>query len=80
MNDHGVFDLLLRRHDVRVDADVVEDILSVYFRACSIEVTCDDLAHAGAVMANGGRSLLDNTQLVLARNVAIGNLKIRLRF
>ncbi|WP_102400090.1 glutaminase A [Haloimpatiens massiliensis] len=32
----------------------VEEILNVYFRQCSIEVTCRDLARIGAMLANDG--------------------------
>lgn len=32
----------------------VEDILDVYFKQCSIEVTCKDLARIGAMLANDG--------------------------
>ncbi|WZL72961.1 glutaminase A [Clostridiaceae bacterium 35-E11] len=32
----------------------VEDILDVYFKLCSIEITCKDIAKIGAVLANNG--------------------------
>lgn len=35
--------------------DAVEDVLDCYFRACSISVTCENLAHIGSVLANQGR-------------------------
>lgn len=35
--------------------DDVEEILDIYFRACSIRVTCKDLANIGFVLANHGR-------------------------
>lgn len=35
--------------------DDVEDVLDCYFRACSIQVTCADLAHIGYTLANHGR-------------------------
>ena len=35
--------------------DNVEDVLDCYFRACSISVTCENLANIGAVFANQGK-------------------------
>ena len=35
--------------------DSVEEVLDCYFRACSISVTCEDLANIGFVLANEGR-------------------------
>lgn len=35
--------------------DDVEDVLDCYFKACSISVTCKDLANIGYVLANRGR-------------------------
>lgn len=32
----------------------VEEVLDAYFRQCSIEATCRDIAHIGAVLANDG--------------------------
>jgi glutaminase len=32
----------------------VEDVLDVYFRQCSLEVTCRDIARIGALLANDG--------------------------
>ncbi|MBT7790865.1 MAG: hypothetical protein HN757_18560, partial [Calditrichaeota bacterium] len=54
MNDRHVFDKLMRQHGLTVDASIIEDILSVYFRLCSIEVDCIDLARAGTIIANQG--------------------------
>lgn len=34
----------------------VEDILDVYFKQCSIEITCKDIANIGCVLANDGVS------------------------
>ena len=42
----------------------VEDVLDCYFRACSISVTCKDLAHIGYVLANRGRKPCTNEKLV----------------
>ncbi|MBQ6874817.1 MAG: glutaminase A [Lachnospiraceae bacterium] len=36
-------------------ADDVEEVLDCYFQACSISVTCKDLANIGVVLANRGR-------------------------
>lgn len=36
-----------------IDGDV-EDILDVYFKQCSMEVTCRDIARIGAMLANDG--------------------------
>lgn len=36
-------------------ADDVEDVLDCYFRACSIQVSCADLARIGYILANHGR-------------------------
>lgn len=35
----------------------VEEILDIYFKVCSMEVTCRDIARIGAVLANDGVSL-----------------------
>ena len=43
--------------------DDVEDVLDCYFRACSISITCKDLAHIGFVFANRGLSY-NNERLV----------------
>lgn len=44
--------------------DDVEDVLDCYFRACSISVTCKDLANIGFVLANRGRMLGTNRRIV----------------
>ena len=38
-----------------IDGDI-EDILDVYFKACSVQVTCVDLANIASVLANHGRA------------------------
>ncbi|WP_291574832.1 glutaminase A [Clostridium sp. UBA4548] len=43
----------------------VEDILDVYFKACSMEVTCKDIARIGALLANAG--VLLNNERVISR-------------
>ena len=54
-----------------IDNEVVEDILSVYFRLCSIEVDCADLARFGAVLANNGRIVNKKETIIPARHVTI---------
>ena len=71
MNDEGVFNDLLKRHKSTVDSTVIEDILGVYFRLCSIEVTCDDLAWFGAVLANSGKDLKSDEYLIPPRHATI---------
>ena len=44
--------------------DDVEEVLDCYFRACSISVTCKDLANIGFVLANSGRELGSNERIV----------------
>ncbi|SKC75930.1 glutaminase A [Maledivibacter halophilus] len=40
--------------DIGILEGDVEDILDLYFRQCSIEVTCEDVANMGMVLANQG--------------------------
>lgn len=42
----------------------VEDILDVYFKQCSIEVTCRDIANIGCVLANDGVSVRTGESIV----------------
>ena len=49
--------------------DDVEEVLDCYFRACSIQVDCQGLAHMGAVLANRGR-LPDSGQRVFPAALA----------
>lgn len=42
----------------------VEDILDVYFKQCSIEVTCRDIANIGCVLANDGISPKTGEEIV----------------
>ena len=44
--------------------DDVEEVLDCYFRACSISVTCKDLATIGFVLANRGRMPGTNERIV----------------
>ncbi|WP_346937195.1 glutaminase A [Clostridium sp.] len=43
----------------------VEEILDVYFKACSMEITCKDIARIGAMLANDG--VLLNNERVISR-------------
>ncbi|MEG1254571.1 glutaminase A [Clostridium sp.] len=47
-----------------IDGDV-DEILEVYFKACSMEVTCKDIARIGAMLANAG--VLLNNERVISR-------------
>ncbi len=42
----------------------VEDILDVYFKQCSIEVTCKDIANIGCVLANDGISVRTGESII----------------
>lgn len=46
----------------------VEDVLDVYFRQCSMEVTCRDIARIGSMLANDG-VLPWNNERVMSREV-----------
>ena len=41
-----------------------EELLDVYFKACSIKANCRDLANIAAVLANGGKSLSDGEEII----------------
>lgn len=56
---------LLKSHGL-LDDDV-EEVLDCYFRACSISVTCEDLANIGFVLANRGRMPRTNEKAFPAR-------------
>lgn len=45
----------------------VDDVLDVYFKACSIEITCKDLANIAFVLANNGRSKATDEKIVSKR-------------
>ncbi|OWR27158.1 glutaminase A [Saccharibacillus sp. O23] len=51
--------------------DSVEDVLSVYFRHCSIEATCRDLARMALVLAGDGTDPLSSEKLIPRRYVQI---------
>ncbi|MEM6719928.1 MAG: glutaminase [Bacteroidota bacterium] len=44
-----------KRRDSYEEVNYIEDVLSTYFRQCSILVNSNHLAHAAAVMAGGGK-------------------------
>ena len=48
------------------DGDI-EEILDVYFKACSMEVTCRDLARIGAMLANDG--VLISGERIVSRDI-----------
>ena len=52
-NKNRALAYLLKTHGLLNDE--VEDVLDCYFRACSISVTCENLAHIGFVLANRGK-------------------------
>ncbi|SHJ69477.1 L-glutaminase [Hathewaya proteolytica DSM 3090] len=47
----------------------VEEVLDVYFRQCSMEVTCKDIARIGATLANDG-VMPWNNERIISRTVA----------
>ncbi len=47
--------------------DDTEDVLDCYFRACSISVSCADLANIGFVLANRGRLPITNQRILPAQ-------------
>lgn len=51
--------------------DDVEDVLAVYFRHCSIEVTCTDLARMALVLAYDGTDPISGEELIPPRYVQI---------
>jgi glutaminase len=51
--------------------DDVEDVLAVYFRHCSIEVTCADLARMALVLAYDGTDPITGNELIPRRYVQI---------
>jgi glutaminase len=48
----------------------VEQVLDVYFKQCSIETTCKDIARIGAMLANDG-VLPWNGERIMPRNIAL---------
>lgn len=49
----------------------VEDVLDVYFRHCSVSVTCADLAQMALVLAHNGKKPLNGEELIPRRYVQI---------
>lgn len=49
----------------------VEDIVDIYFKQCSIEVTCVDIAKIGAVIANEGTSIITGEKIFSKENAKI---------
>ncbi|KRE45877.1 glutaminase A [Paenibacillus sp. Soil522] len=49
----------------------VEDVLDVYFRHCSVSVTCADLAQMALVLAHNGKNPLTGEELIPRRYVQI---------
>ncbi|MDM8533701.1 glutaminase A [Clostridiaceae bacterium HSG29] len=49
----------------------VHDSLETYFKQCSIEVTCTDLAYLGATLANDGVSVITNERIIPSRYATI---------
>ncbi len=46
-----------------IDGDI-EDVLDAYFKACSVQATCRDLANIAFVLANHGYSKTKNEQII----------------
>jgi len=42
----------------------VEELLDAYFKLCSVEITCRDIASIAAMLANDGKSLKDGRELM----------------
>jgi glutaminase len=49
----------------------VSETLEIYFKQCSVEVTCLDLAHIGATLANDGISVVTNKRVVPSKYATI---------
>ena len=64
-NKNRALAFLLKSHGLLKDD--VEEVLDCYFRACSIRVTCRDLANIGYVLANRGRLPRSNKRVFPSR-------------
>lgn len=53
--------------------DEVEDVIDCYFKACSIKVSCADLARIGLVLANHGHSLFTEERIFPAHYASYVN-------
>lgn len=45
------------------------EVCDVYTRQCSVEITCNDLAHMGAVLANGGAHPISGERVMKAEHI-----------
>lgn len=61
----------LKDNEVLSETDDVEEILDVYFKHCSIEVTCRQIARMALVLAMNGKDPLTGRELVPRRYVQI---------
>ncbi|ANE47682.1 glutaminase [Paenibacillus swuensis] len=61
----------LKDNGVLTDQDDVEEILEIYFRHCSIKVTCSDMARMALVLANEGVDPASGESLIPRRYVQI---------
>ena len=55
-----------------IDGDI-EEVLDMYFKACSIQADCRDLAHIAAVLANHGLSAFMGEQIISAAHARYVN-------
>ncbi|QHT62529.1 glutaminase A [Paenibacillus lycopersici] len=61
----------LKDNEVLGEEIDVEDVLSVYFQHCSVEITCGQLARMALVLALGGADPVSGRQLIPRRYVRI---------
>jgi len=57
--------------DKKIIEGEVCDVLDTYFKQCSIEVTCFDLANIGATLANDGISPITKKRIVSSKHATI---------
>ena len=60
-NKNRALAYLLKAYDM-INCDV-EEVVDLYFRACSIKASCEDLAKIALVFANGGKDPITNKEL-----------------
>lgn len=65
-NKNRALAYLLKSSNV-IDGDI-EEILDIYFRACSIKVTCRDLSQIGAFLAGHGRTIKTSKNEMIPEN------------
>ncbi len=70
-NKNRALAYMLKTHGIIQDD--VEEVLDCYFRACSIQVTCVDLARIGFVLANHGREPFNSEKLFPAEYASYVN-------